>query len=162
MKKMMRAGAVGLVAATVAAGAWSQPLAVPPGQWWARPRVAAALALTPEQQAKLDQVAIDHARRMVDLKAAVDKAELEVRIAAETEPLDARQLRASFAQLQQARMRLETERLELLIGERELLSKEQWQRLRALAREFMEQRRDERRPDEGAPDGRRPKLPRRF
>jgi Spy/CpxP family protein refolding chaperone len=163
---MMRSRYISLIAeaalALTAAGAFAQPLAVPPGQWWERPRLNQALGLSAEQTAKLDAVAIEHARTMVDLKAAVEKAELDVRAAAEAEPFDPAPVRAAFARLQQARTRLETERFELLLAERGVLTTDQWHKLRALARQFMEQRREERRPDEGAPEGRRPLPPRRF
>jgi Spy/CpxP family protein refolding chaperone len=133
----------------------AQPLSVPPGRWWQRPRVAAKLGLTAAQKQKLETTTVEHARVMIDLKATVEKAELELRLAADASPFDADRVRAVFARLQQARMRLETERFELLLAQRELLSPEQWQELRGLARELMERRRG------GGGAGDQPGQPRR-
>jgi Spy/CpxP family protein refolding chaperone len=149
----------GVLAATAAV---AQPLGVPPGRWWERPKVAQELAVTAEQKAKLEGLAVTHARKMVDLKAAVEKAELELRIVAETEPFDARAARQGFAQVQQARARLEAERFELLVSQREVLSAEQWRKLRDLAREVVERRRSEEGEVEGGKPPRRPPGVRRF
>ena len=127
----------------------AQPLGVPPGRWWERPKVAEELSLQAEQRAKLDSVTLEHARTMIDLKAAVDKAELDLRVMAEGEPFDARAVRASFAALQQARLRLENERFEMLLKVREVLTAGQWARLKAMTSRLMEKVRENRRGPEG-------------
>jgi Spy/CpxP family protein refolding chaperone len=141
-------------AAMVAVESFGQQLGIPPGRWWERPRVAEELGLTAEQKEKLETVTLAHARTMIDLKASVDKAELDVKAAAEREPFEAKRVRESFGVLQQARLRLETERFEMLLKVREALSTEQWNRLRDLTRERIEEFR-ERRLD-------RPNAPRRY
>jgi Spy/CpxP family protein refolding chaperone len=158
-KTCVLAVAVWAAAATIAV--WAQPLVTPQGRWWDRPVVAAKLGLTDEQKQKLETTTIDHARTMVDLKAAVEKAELELRVAADTEPFDAAKVRQAFGRLQQARMRLETERFDLLLAQRELLSAEQWQKLRGLAREIMQRRRGAGGPEE-QPGQWRPPQQRRY
>jgi periplasmic protein CpxP/Spy len=135
MKAGMRRGLMAGMVAAVAVGAWAQPLVVPPGRWWERPRVAAELALSEQQRRMLDAVALDHAKTMVDLKAEVEKAELDLRGAADGDPFDAKKVREAFAVLQQRRTRLEQERFELLIKVREVLTAEQWRRLAQLAQE---------------------------
>lgn len=142
------------VAALGAARAFAQPLGIPPGRWWERPRVAEELGLTAEQKERLENATLAHARTMIDLKASVDKAELDVKAVSERDPFDAKRVRETFAVLQQARQRLETERFEMLLKVRETLSTEQWNRLRDLTRERIQEFR-ERRQD-------RPNAPRRF
>lgn len=132
-----------------AGAAAAQPLGVPPGRWWERPRVAEELSLQAEQRAKLDQVTLEHARTMIDLKAAVDKAEIDLRAVAEADPFDARAVRASFAALQQARLRLENERFEMLLKVREVLTADQWGKLKAMTSRLMEKVRENRRGLEG-------------
>lgn len=132
-----------------AQGLGGPPFDVPPGRWWERPAVAQELGLTPEQKAKLEQLTAERLKVMIDARAAVEKAEVELRLLAEKEPLDARKVREAFAALQQARQKLELERFEMLLAVRQTLSAEQWQRLRALARERLEERRERR-------EGRRP------
>lgn len=155
-----------LVAAVVlccaAAPAFAQGLSVPPGRWWDRPQVAMRVGLSDEQRSRLDEVTIEHAKRMIDLKAEVDKAEIELRVASDGETFAADQVRQAFARFLQARSRLETERFELLIAQRELLTAAQWEKLRVLARGFAERERGKKGGD-GAPRApRRPNAPRDF
>jgi len=151
---------VAAAAAAIAGSTWAQPLAMPPGRWWERPRIAAELALTAEQRGTLDELAVEHARTMVDLKGEVEKAELDLRVAAAAEPFDPRRVRDAFASLQQRRSRLELERFELLLKVRGVVSAEQWRKLAALAQEV---RRLEGAGEIDGPQGpRRPLRPRRF
>ncbi|HPC84694.1 MAG TPA: periplasmic heavy metal sensor [Thermoanaerobaculaceae bacterium] len=144
----------------VAAGAWAQGPALPPGKWWERPRVAQELGLTAEQKQKLEGASLESARVMIDLKAAVEKAELDLKAVGDADTLDPRAAREAFAALQQARMRLESERFELLIKVRQVLTREQWVRLRELTREALRERIEER-PEGARPLPNRP-LRRRF
>lgn len=150
-----------LGAVTVAGSLTAQPLIVPPGRWWERPRIAAELGLSEQQRRSLDGVALAHAKTMVDLKAEVEKRELDLRAAASDEPFDAKPVREAFAALQQRRMLLEQERFELLLKVREVLSAEQWRKLAGLAQERLRREGATGRP--GDPEGlERPLRPRRF
>jgi Spy/CpxP family protein refolding chaperone len=160
MRATTRFGLVAAAVAAAAGSAWAQPLAVPPGRWWERPRVAEQLALTAEQRSSLDAMALAHAKTMVDLKGEVEKAELDLRVASEAEPFDVKRVREAFAVLQQRRSRLELERFEMLLKVREVLTTEQWKKLAGLVRDTV-------RRDAGgaadAPNGpRRPLRPRVY
>ena len=159
MRRTTRWALVAAGTAVLAGSALAQPLAVPPGRWWERPRIAADLALSAEQRATLDTIALAHAKAMVDLKGEVEKAELDLRSASDAEPFAARRVREAFAALQQRRGRLETERFEMLLKVREVLSAEQWRRLGAIVKEVA--RRELREEAEELPGPRRP-LRRRF
>ena len=144
-----RTVALTLAAAFLAGAVLAQPLAVPPGRWWERPRIAEAVALTSEQKQKLEANALDHARAMIDLKAAVEKAGLDLRAAFDQQPFDAHRPQGSFVALQQARAKLEAERFDMLLRTREVLSAEQWGRLKDFVQERAagrEQGRSESRP----------------
>lgn len=132
-----------------AQGMGGPPFDVPPGRWWDRPAVAEELGLSPEQKAKLEQVTADRVKAMIDARAAVQKAEVELRLLAEKDPLDVRKLREAFAALQQARQKLELERFEMLLSVRQTLSADQWNKLRTVVRQRLEERRERR-------EGRRP------
>ena len=142
---------IALLGLVTAASTMAQVPGMPPGRWWERPRVAEALGVTPEQRTKLDGLTFDHARTMVDLKATVDKAEIDLRAAADAEPLDAGRVRAAFAALQQARGRLESERFEMLLMVRQTLSASQWQRLKELGQKLRERRAAEGGDEPGGP-----------
>ena len=128
---------VGLVLSGGVAAA--QPFTVLPGRWWERPRVAVQLALAPDQVARLNEATYPHARAMIDLKASVEKATLDLQAAADAAPYDAERIRMAFNVLQLARQRLEAERFEMLLKVRGILTPEQWKRLQALAREKREE-----------------------
>ncbi|GBC78853.1 hypothetical protein HRbin09_00062 [bacterium HR09] len=93
---------------------------------------------------------------MIDARAAVQKAEVELRLLAEKEPLDVRKVREAFAALQQARQKLELERFEMLLAVRQTLSAEQWNKLRTVVRERLEERRERREGRRPEPGPRRP------
>lgn len=132
------------------------PFDVPPGRWWDRPAVAQELGLSPEQKAKLEQLTTERLKAMIDARAAVEKAEVELRLLAEKEPLDVRKVREAFAALQQARQKLEVERFEMLLAVRQTLSAEQWNKLRTVVRQRLEERRDRREGRRPEPGPRRP------
>lgn len=113
----------------------AQALDVPPGRWWDRPVVARQLGLSAQQQRSIETITVTHARAMVDLKANVEKAELDLGIAADESPFVAERVRQAFTALVRARTALENERFEMILRIREVLSDEQWQRLRRLAEE---------------------------
>ena len=120
MRSLVVVFAVAVAEVLGGAAAFAQPLAVPPGAWWDRPKLAEVLGLTAEQKSSLEKVSLEHARGMVDLQGAVRKAELDLRAAAEATPFDATAVRAAFHTYQQARVKLDAERFELLrIGEDE-------------------------------------------
>jgi Spy/CpxP family protein refolding chaperone len=152
MRTATRVAVMAVGAAAIAGSAWAQPLAVPPGRWWERPRIAAELGLSDEQRKTLDAIGLDHARAMVDLKAEVEKSEIDLRAAAEAEPFAAKRIREAFSALQARRSRLEQERFELLLRVREVLTGEQWRKLARLARERLQRRgADDDAPGGGAP-----------
>ncbi len=128
---------VGMLATLEPLPGHGQVLQVPPGRWWERPRVAEELVLTAEQREQLEAASLSHARELVDLKAAVEKAEIDLRAAADREPFDAKAVRSAFAALQQARMRMETHRFEMLLAVRQVLTARQWERLKELTREWV-------------------------
>ncbi|MFH1176369.1 MAG: periplasmic heavy metal sensor [Acidobacteriota bacterium] len=163
MRAALRVGVACGVALGAAGTVWGQPLQFPPGKWWERPRVVEELALTQEQRSKLDAVTMEHARTMVDLKAAVEKAELDLRAAADSDPFDAARVRGAFGALQQARARLEGERFEMLLEVRQVLTTEQWTKLKGAVRERLGAAvRGEREPLGGREAPFRPRRPRRF
>lgn len=133
-----------LVAGAVAAQPMGGPMGDPPmgrsmgvpmGRWWERPKVVEQLNLTADQTQRLEAITLDQASTMVDLKGAVEKAEIDVRAASDAEPFNAKRVRGAFGVLLQARTKLETQRFEMLLQTREVLTADQWRNLRDLLRE---------------------------
>lgn len=111
------------------------PMGAPMGRWWERPKVVEELGLTPEQTKKLEAITLAQAHTMVDLKSAVEKAQIDLRAASDADPFNAKHVRDAFEVLMQARTKLETQRLETLLQTREVLTAEQWRKLRDVVRE---------------------------
>lgn len=130
---------------------------LPPGKWWEDERLAARLGLEPEQRERIRALVFEHARRMVDLNAAVRRSELDLRERVEGEPFEPEAVRAAFTAFQQARQRLEGERFEMLLAVRGELTREQWRRMQEARRHALAGR-DARpgRPGPPPPGGRRP------
>lgn len=127
--------AVALAGALAAAGPLAaQDLDLPPGRWWDDQRLVGRLGLSDEQQARVREAVYEHARRMIDLKAAVDRAGLDLAEVVRRDELDADAVRAAFAAFQASRGKLENERFEMLLAVREVLSAEQWRTMQDLRR----------------------------
>ena len=73
--------AVGLVLAAGVAAA--QTFDVPQGRWWGASDGGRAARACPDQVKQLDSTTYDFARRMVDLKATVEKAAIDLRAASD-------------------------------------------------------------------------------
>jgi Spy/CpxP family protein refolding chaperone len=127
---------------------------LPPGKWWENPRLVERVQLTAEQQGKISELVYQHALSMVDLKAAVDKAELELADRVDRSEIDPARVRSAFAAFQAARAALQKERFEMLLAVRQLLSPQQWQELQRIHQELARRRAEQaapRRTQRGGP-----------
>lgn len=149
-----------LLAASAPLGATD--LDLPPGRWWEEPVVIERVGLSEEQRTEIRALVYEHARQMIDLNAGLKRAELDLKQTVDRTEIDPQAVRTAFAAFQDARRRLETERFEMLLGVRLLLSDEQWEEIQELRRRFhdrVENRRDRppqrpRRPGPDRPGGR--------
>jgi Spy/CpxP family protein refolding chaperone len=132
---------------------------LPPGKWWENPRLVNQIGLTDEQQDQIREVVYQHARRMIDLKADVDKAGLDLAESVDQQEFDPAPVRAAYAVFQTARKKLENERFEMLLEVRKILTYEQWQKIEEIKQRIKQNRpQQQRRPgDRGqGPQGDRP------
>lgn len=140
------------------------PLAVanefdlPPGKWWEDPRMVDHIGLTDEQQAQIREIVFAYARRMIDLKADVDKAGLDLASTVDQQDFDPAPVRAAYAVFQSARHKLENERFEMLLEVRQVLTYEQWRKIEEIKQRMKQKRSELRRPGPGGqrPPGERP------
>jgi Spy/CpxP family protein refolding chaperone len=100
-------------------------------RWWRSPQMVERLALTPDQQKKMDDVFQQSRLKLIDLTASLDKEEaiLEPLVAAE-QP-DADKVRTQINRVADARAELEKANANMLLGFRLLLTQEQWKKLEA-------------------------------
>jgi Spy/CpxP family protein refolding chaperone len=96
---------------------------------------------------------------MIDLKADVDKAGLDLAESVDQQEFDPAPVRAAYSVFQTARKKLENERFEMLLEVRQILTYEQWQKIEEIKQRIKQNRpQQQRRPgDRGqGPQGDRP------
>ena len=146
MKRVMLA----ILACAAASSALATDLDLPPGRWWEGERLGVRIGLTDEQRAEIRDLVYEHARRMIDLTAAVRRSELELARVVEPPDFDPAVARRAFGGLQDARRALEDQRFEMLLAVRGVLTAEQWVMIQELRRD---QRRDRERREGPVPPG---------
>ncbi len=146
--RVLLAAALG---ALLAAPAGAQMPETPPGKWWKRPRVVQLLKLSPEQQDRLEEVFAKHRKTFVDLKAEVEKNQIDVEDLVAKKDADPKKVSAAIDALEQSRARLRKSVAMMFLEQRNVLTQEQWdlflERRDEWRRERMEQRRGEGRGD---------------
>lgn len=136
MKRLM----IGVLVLLASAPLWGDELRLPPGKWWENQMVVERLQLTAEQQERIRSLVVDHARRMIDLTAEVKKAELDLKELADRNDFDPDAVRTAFARFQKTRQVLETDRFELLLQIRLVLTAQQWHELNRMRQEVRDRR----------------------
>jgi len=157
-----------LAAAALTAGAArAQMPETLPGKWWKRPAVVQALALTSEQQDRLDQIFAKNRRDFVDLKADAERKQLDVEELMAKKDSDPKKVTAAIDALEQSRARLRKTTSLMLLEMRGVLTEPQWKQVVERADQWRQERREQirerfregrpRRAPEGAPP--RPSAP---
>ena len=120
---------------------------LPPGKWWENPRLVNHIGLADEQQDQIREIVYQHARKMIDLKADVDRAGLDLADSVDQQEFDPAPVRAAYAVFQTARHKLENERFEMLLEVRLVLTYEQWRKIEEIKQRMKQNRpQQERRP----------------
>ena len=102
------------------------------GRWWNNPRMVAELKLTDEQRKSMDDILLTHREKLIDLRASLQKAELELEpLVKDDQPNEGRIL-AQIDKVAQARAELEKANARFLLAIRGKLTPEQWKQVQAL------------------------------
>jgi|GEM_PF-1068242 len=133
MKKLLVVLFVFVAAGLLAQGFAHHPL----GKWWKNEKVAAELGLTPDQQAKLDQIMFTQRDKMIDLKAQLEKAELRFRDAMEKPAFNEKEVMDQLDHTIAARGALQKNRVEMIVKIHSVLTPEQWAKAKAKLHEHM-------------------------
>jgi Spy/CpxP family protein refolding chaperone len=146
--------------AVLAGTAFAQMPETPPGKWWKRPRVVQLLKLTPDQQDRLEDVFARNRKSFVDLKADVEKNQIDVEDLVAKKDSDTKKVSAAIDALEQSRSRLRKSMAMMFLEQKNVLTPQQWtlflERRDEWKRERMEDRRRgefDKRSDFPAPDG---------
>lgn len=103
----------------------------PRGRWWNNPELVQKLALTPDQQKKMEAVFEQSRPTLMDLGAAVRKEEMAMEPLLSADQPDEGKTLAQIDRLVQARAELEKAYARMLLGVRRVLTPEQWKTLQA-------------------------------
>jgi len=117
----------------------------PPGKWWKRPRIVQMLNLTGEQQAKLEDIFSRRRREFVDLKADVERRQIDVDELVAKKDSDPRKVSASMEALEQSRLKLRRAATMMFLEQKDVLSAEQWQQVLDRREQWRKERHPERR-----------------
>jgi Spy/CpxP family protein refolding chaperone len=147
MKRLLGTIAILFMLTPLAAPAQDHSM-MPRGRWWKMPEVAKRLALTSEQQQQLDRVFNLRSKELIDLKATMDKASIELRSSLETFDSSPADVMKHANQVGEARGRLFATEIGMMLDLRAELTEEQWMKLRTAIDQRNERMREPRRPQQ--------------
>ncbi len=104
---------------------------LPPGRWWRVPEIVQALALSEEQQNRLETIFRGAANDLIDRRADVEKLNIALRGEIDRPQLDRQAIQRIAVRLSEARGRQFERELMMLVDMRAVLNDEQWSRLRS-------------------------------
>lgn len=102
------------------------------GRWWNNPKMVAMLKLTDDQRKAMDEVLFQHREKLIDLRAGVQKAELEMEPLMKADEPNEAKILAQIDKLAQARAELEKANARFLLALKGKLTPEQWKQVQAI------------------------------
>src|ERR1039458_4053595 len=112
------------------------------GRWWNNPKIADRLKLTDEQRKEFDNILLQHREKLIDLRANVEKAELEMEPLVRADQPDEGKILAQIDKVAQARAELEKANARYLLALRSKITPDQWKQLRTMRENHMDRGRD--------------------
>jgi len=113
---------------------------MPPGKWWHSPQASEKLNLSNEEKNQLDEKFLESRRKLIDLKAAVEKERLELDALMDKESLNENSIMERFKKLETARANLATERFGFILEVRKIIGFERFQQLKIAFKGFRQKR----------------------
>lgn len=101
------------------------------GQFWNNPRIVEKLKLTDDQRKAMDGILQDHRVTLIDLRANLEKAEVEMEPLMSADQPNESAILAQIDKIAQARAELEKGNARFLLAIRSKLTPEQWKQVQA-------------------------------
>jgi Spy/CpxP family protein refolding chaperone len=98
-------------------------------QWWNRPEIRRDLDLSPQQQRQIQATVKQFRPHLVDVRAEVERAEIELQTQFDRDPIDEARANQAIGRLIEARSDLTRTLSELSLKLRVVLTEKQWQEL---------------------------------
>jgi Spy/CpxP family protein refolding chaperone len=137
----LKALAAALLFASFATTAAALP-GLPEGKWWKRPRIAAAIDLTSEQEGRIESIFSRARPTLIDLKADLEKKQGELQDALDDANADRRAIAERVDAVENARAELQKARILMVLDMKQVLNPEQWERLLRMQQEMRRDRRE--------------------
>jgi Spy/CpxP family protein refolding chaperone len=110
--------------------AWSGPIR--DGKWWEIPRISEQLGLTHEQTERINEIWTDHQKQLIDTRGDIEKAYLDLENLLGKTTVDAQQAYQVAERLGQLHAVQAEQRLKMTIDTRQVLSVEQFEKLKGM------------------------------
>lgn len=104
------------------------------GRWWNNPKVVEKLKLTDDQRKAMDDIFQQHREKLVDLRGAVEKAELQMEPLVRADQPNESAVLAQIDKVAQARAELEKANARFLFALRAKLTPDQWKQVQEFRR----------------------------
>ena len=116
---------------------------VPLGKWWRHPSTVKNLNLTQAEMDGLDAAYETRARKLIELKHAIELAQFDLDEMMLDEPMDEAALITQFNKLETARSNLSKERFQYYVQVRKLLGPERFQKIKTFRKRMHKQDKEE-------------------
>ena len=100
------------------------------GPWWMNPAVAERIGLSEQQKQQLEKISQDGRLKMIDLRADLEKQQVILQPMMQAYHPDEAQVLAQVEKVSQARAALEKARVQTMLAGRNVLTGEQWNKLK--------------------------------
>jgi Spy/CpxP family protein refolding chaperone len=110
--------------------AWSGPLR--DGKWWEIPRISEQLGLTREQTERINEIWTDHQKQLIDTRGEIEKAYLDLENLLGKTTVDTQHAYQVAERLGQLHAKQAEQRLKMTIDTRQVLSVEQFEKLKGM------------------------------
>ena len=133
--------------------AWSGPLG--DGKWWEIPRISEQLGLTHEQTERINEIWTEHRKQIIDTRGEIEKAYLDLENILGKTTVDTQQAYRVAERLGQLHAVQAEQRLKMTIDTRQVLSVEQFEKLKGMRATWAKMLKEKRAKD----PRKRPRIP---
>ncbi len=123
------------------------------GQFWNNPKIVERLKLTDDQRKAMDGILQEHRMTLIDLRANVEKAELQMQPLMRADEPNENAILAQIDKIAQARAELEKGNARFLLAIRSKLTPDQWKQVQQFREDHARGRGDWGRDDGPRPHG---------
>ena len=104
---------------------------VPAGKWWYNTKIQKNLNLNQNEIDQLDTLFAKSRRKLIKLKSEVEHEQFELDQLLDKKKVDDNKVKKQFQKLEKARNKLANERLQFVIGVRNILGRDRFQQLKS-------------------------------